>query len=249
MGKLNQVIAVVAGKKTKATQTLTEAYHKVQKPDLFAGISRTYQPKDEEGERLPPEAKSLQVKVNDLISDAVNSLTEMYDVVATQDHANCYAKADIVVDGQTLIEKVPVTHMLFLEKQLTDIATFVGKLPTLDPAETWQYNEATDQYATVPTETARTRKVPKTLVKYHATKEHPAQVDVFHEDVVAGYWRTIKFSGALPARRKNEILERVRKLHESVVKAREEANSIEAPNVSVGKEVFAYIFDGSNTSS
>lgn len=240
--KLNQIIAVVSGKKTKATQTLTDAYHRVQKSELFQGISRTYQSKDEEGEKFPSESKSVQVRVGDLVKEAVASLTELYDVVATQDTANCEAKSNVVVDGKTVLHKVPVTHLLFLEKQLTDLTTFVGKLPTLDPSEQWNYNEATDQYATSPSETARTKKVPKAFIKYEATKEHPAQVEMFHEDVVVGYWKTVKFSGAIPAKKKNEILERVRKLHEAVVKAREEANGITVTNCSVGKEVFDFIF-------
>jgi hypothetical protein len=242
MGKLNQVIAVVAGKKAKAAQTLTEAYHKIQKAPLFDGISRTYQPKDEDGERLPPESKAIQVKVSDLIAEVTAALTEMFDVVATQDYANCSATANVVVDGTTILKRVPVTHLLFLEKQLNDVATFVGKLPTLDPAESWSYNDSADLYATPPSESARTKKVPKAFVKYEATKEHPAQVETFHEDVLAGYWKTIKFSGALPAKEKNQMLERVRQLHEAVVKAREEANSIDAPPVSVGKAVFDFIF-------
>lgn len=240
--KLNQVIAVVSSKKTKATQVLNDCYHKIQKADLFSGIVRNYRPKDEEGESLPPESKQVQVKVGELIRDAVASLTEMYDVVATQDYTNCTASASVVVDGKTVLTDVPVTTLLFLEKQLTDVATFVGKMPTLDPAEVWTHNKETDQYASSPIETTRTKKVPRAFIKYEATENHPAQVEMFHEDVVAGFWRTVKFSGALPAKHKNEILERVRKLHEAVVKAREEANGIEAPNVSVGKEVFSYIF-------
>jgi len=242
MAKLNQVIAVVASKKTKAAQTLTEAYHKIQKAPLFDGINRTYQPKDEDGERLPPENKAIQIKVSDLIKDATTTLAEMYDVVATQDWANSHAKADVVVNGRIILHKVPVTHLLFLEKQLTDLSTFVGKLPILDPAEEWSYNETADLYATKPAETARTKKVPKAFVKYEATKEHPAQVETFHEDVLVGYWKTIKTSGAIPARVKNEMLDRVRKLHEAVAKAREEANSIEVSNTSVGKEIFDFVF-------
>ena len=136
MGKLNQVIAVVSGKKKKATDSLTEAYHQIQKPTLFDGISRTYQPKDEEGERLPPESKSVQVKCEEIIIGVRRTLAEMYDIIATQDYANCDAKADVVVAGATVLRAVPVTHLLFLEKQVTDLESFVSKLPTLDPAET-----------------------------------------------------------------------------------------------------------------
>ena len=47
--KLNQIIAVEKGVKSKSFQDLTEAHHAVQKPSLLSGISRVYQPKDEEG--------------------------------------------------------------------------------------------------------------------------------------------------------------------------------------------------------
>lgn len=242
MGKLCQVIAVVASKKAAAQSAITQSYHQIQKGPLFDGIARTYSPKNEDGDKLPPESKSIQVKVSDLIATVRAALTEVFDVVATQDAANTEARANIDVNGKTVLRAVPVTHMLFLEKQLKDVETFIGKLPTLDPAEQWSYNEAADHWATPPSETTRTKKIPKAFIKAQATKEHPAQVETFHEDVVDGYWKTIKFSGAVPAKEKNAMLERVRKLHEAVVKAREEANGIEAPNVSVGKEVFDFVF-------
>jgi hypothetical protein len=242
MGKLNQVIAVVNSKKKQAEETKTSCYHRAQKADLFNGISRTYQPKDEDGERLPSESKIAQLKVSQLIDEFVKTSTELYDVVATQDSANCQAKADIKVDGKTVLSAVPATHMLFLEKQLNDVYTFISKLPVLDPSEKWEFDKNSDFYATLPSETARTKKIPKAFEKSPATKEHPAQVEVFHEDVLAGYWKTIKFSGAIPASRRNELLERVRKLQEAVVKAREEANGIEALPVNVGKSLFSFIF-------
>ncbi len=242
MGKLNQVIAVVASKKKKAAEATTNAYHLIQKGPLFDGIAKTYRPKDEDGDRLPAESKAIQVKVKDLIADSVASLTEMWDVIATQDHANTLARGDVVIQGAFSAPNVPVTYLLFLEKQLKDVETFVGKLPTLDPSEKWVFNKDADCYATEGSETVRTKKVPRAFVKSPATKEHPAQVETFHEDVVAGYWNTIKFSGAIPAQEKNEILARIRLLSEAVVKAREAANGIEAPSQKVGKEVFGYIF-------
>jgi hypothetical protein len=78
--------------------------------------------------------------------------------------------------------------------------------------------------------------------KAEATEQHPAQVEVYYEDVIVGYWRTVKFSGALPAERVNELLSRVEKLQEAVKYAREEANNIEADEQKVGERVFSYIF-------
>jgi hypothetical protein len=170
------------------------------------------------------------------------TLTELFDVVATQDAANCLAKANVVVDGTPLLKNVPVTTLLFLEKQLVDLHTFVEKLPTLDPGEAWSYNEEVDHYASEPYQTTKTKKVLKNHVKAEATKEHPAQVETYTEDVVVGYWTTVKFSGAVPARERNEMLGRVRKLQEAVKSAREEANGAEVELKKLGGAVFQYVF-------
>ena len=52
----------------------------------------------------------------------------------------------------------------------------------------------------------------------------------------------MKFSGAMPARRVNEILERVEKLQQAVKFAREEANNVEIEDQRIGEQVFYYLF-------
>ena len=242
MAKLNQIIAVEKGVKSRSFQELTEAHHQLQKPTLLSGISRTYRPKDEEGEQLPPESTRVQIKAQDIIRRTSEILTELFDVTAIKDWANCKARASVVVDGQTLIADVPITYLLFLEKQLTDIHTFVKKLPVLDASETWTFDPSADAYATDPVQTLRTKKIPRNHVKAEATDKHPAQVEVYYEDVTVGYWRTIKFSGALPAQQVNEILERVERLQQAIKFAREEANSAETEEQKVGEKLFQYIF-------
>jgi hypothetical protein len=91
-------------------------------------------------------------------------------------------------------------------------------------------------------ETLRTRKVPRNHVKAEATEKHPAQVEVYYEDITVGFWRTVKFSGALPARRVAELLERVEKLQRAVKFAREEANAYEVKSQKVGEALFSYLF-------
>src|SRR5689334_7752307 len=242
MTKLNQIIAVEKGVKSRSFQELTDAHHVLQKPALLAGISRTYQPKDEEGEQLPPESTRVQVKADEVLRRTATIMTRLFDVTATKDWANCTAKADVTVDGRTILSDVPVSYLLFLEKQLTDLHTFVKKLPVLDAAEAWAYDESADCWKTEPVRTNRTKKVPRNHVKAEATDKHPAQVEVYYEDVVVGYWTTVKFSGALPAKRVNEILERVIALQTAVKFAREEANNSEATDQRVGAAVFGYLF-------
>ena len=52
----------------------------------------------------------------------------------------------------------------------------------------------------------------------------------------------MKFSGALPAKRVNEILDRVQALQTAVKFAREEANNAEVADQRVGAAVFGYLF-------
>jgi hypothetical protein len=240
--KLNQVIAIEKGTKSRSLQELTDSHHNLQKPALLAGISRTYRPKDEEGEQFPPESTRVQLKADDIIQQTSDSLTKLFDVVATKDWANCQAKADIVVDGNVLLAQVPATYLLFLEKQLVDLHTFIKKLPVLDASESWIFDPSADCWATEPVQTLKTKKVPRNHVKAEATEKHPAQVEVYYEDIVVGNWRTIKFSGALPAKRVNELLARVERLQEAVKFAREEANGLVVEEHKVGEKVFKYLF-------
>ena len=242
MARLNQIIAVEKGVKSRSFQELTEAHHALQKPALLTGIARTYRPKDDEGEQLPAEATKVQIKAEEMIQQTASILTRLFDVTATKDWTNCVARADVMLDGQPLVTQVPVTYLLFLEKQLVDIHTFIKKLPTLDASETWSFDASADCWATEPVQTIKTKKIPRNHVKAEATDKHPAQVEVYYEDVVVGFWRTVKFSGTLPAKRVSELLERVEKLQEAVKYAREEANNTEAVDQKVGERVFQYLF-------
>ncbi|MEV4563900.1 hypothetical protein AB0K12_09025 [Nonomuraea sp. NPDC049419] len=242
MTKLNQILAVEKGVKSDVQRKVTDAYHQIQKAPLLSGLSRTYQPIDDEGEQLPPESTRVQVQAEEVLKGVGATLTRLFDVTATKDWANCEAKASVRVDGEVLLEDVPVTYLLFLEKQLTDVYTFVSKLPTLDPAETWSRDEATDTWRTDPVKTTRTKKVPRNHVLAEATEKHPAQVQVYNEDVVVGYWTKVAFSGALPQRRVNELLARVQKLQDAVKYAREEANGTQVVDRKIGDKVFTYLF-------
>lgn len=240
--KLNQIIAIEKTVKADAYSTFTNLHQQVQKPALLSGIARTYQPKDDEGDRLPAESTKVQLSAENVITAAANTLTAMFDIVATKDWANCVAKADVIVEGKTILEGVPVTYLLFLEKQLKDIHTFISKLPVLDQSEIWNYDSATDTYATPPVQTVKTKKVPRNHVRAEATDKHPAQVDVFNEDVVVGHWTTVKYSGALPVARINVLLNRVATLQLAVTYAREQANMADVEDKRVGSAVFAYLF-------
>jgi hypothetical protein len=247
--KLNQIIAVEKGLKSKDYGDWTKIYQLFQKTEPLKGLARTYQPRAEDGDKLPAEHVEVRVRVKDIVKDVQSKVAELFDITATKDWANCGAFADIVLDADTekpttLLEKVPVTYLLWLEKQLEYVYAFISKLPTL-PADTdWKWDENKNCFKSDPAVNVKTKKTIKPLVMYEATKEHPAQIEKLSEDIPVGDWTTINFHGGLPAQTVAEMKERVKKLQVAVKFARETANTIPAPKQKVGEKVLSFVFDG-----
>lgn len=245
MTQLNQIIAVEKGLKSRTTDAVTKVYHDLQKPALFAGLSRKYTPVNEEGEQLPPESTLVQQYVENELRRAGTHLAKLFDVVATKEKGNRHASADVVVDGETLVADAPVPLLLFLEKQLANLRTVVSKVPILDPSESWSPNEGSYGFRTEPVLSIRTRKVPKTLVKAPATDKHPAQVEVYMQDEPAGRWATTRFSGAVHTVRRDDLVARIDALADALKKAREKANGTEVVQENIGASIFEYLLASS----
>lgn len=249
MTKLNQIVAIEKGIRTTVERDVTDLYHSLQKAPLLSGISRTYHPRDDDptsarGETLPPEATLVQIKAEDVLTKTSASLIRLFDMVLTKEAGNVTAKADIVVGGEVLAQDVPLTFLLFLERQLGEMHTMLKVVPTHDPSEQWHWDSSASAWATEVIKTARTKKVPRNHVRAAATDKHPAQVDVWTEDVVVGEWSTIKFTGAVPADRRELLIARVLELSDAVKFAREQANTIEVTTRQIGETMFDYILAG-----
>lgn len=223
--RLNKIIAIEDGEKKRAQEVITNAYQTLPKTDLFSGMSRVYTPDHEDGEQIPSEVKNVQTTVKDMFASVKESQAKLFDITHTKELGNTTAVADVVYEGKTILTQVPVTYLLFLEKRLTDIHTFIEKLPTLDPAETWKFDNNKGYYVSTTTQNVRTKKQKKVITLAEATDKHPAQAQVYDEDVPVGKWAVTKFSGAIPFTEKKEMLKKVVDLLTAVKYAREEANS------------------------
>ncbi len=244
MAKLNQIIALEKGVKSQSYATLSELHKIIQKSALFFGLSKQYQPIDDDGEKLPSERQIVQQTVAGMLEQVTTLSVDYWTIAARKEYSNALATADVVVDNRTLIADAPVTFLLFLEKQLTDLRTFVEALPTLDAAEQWTHDDNTNLYRTAHVQTHRTKKIQRPLVLYPATPEHPAQTQIITEDVLAGYWSTTKESGALPLPQKAQMVRRVETMLRAVKSAREVANSRDEIQISSGiaSSVLQYVF-------
>jgi hypothetical protein len=83
--------------------------------------------------------------------------------------------------------------------------------------------------------------VPKTHVSYEATKEHPAQIEVYHEDIRVGEREQIMHSGALTLARKRVLLGRIDDMLKEVKQARQRANDIEVKEIEIADLIFGVI--------
>lgn len=239
--KISQILAKEKRLVPVNYSAITMLHQLSQKPALFNGFNKTYTPLDELGERFPDETQRVQHLVSDLIVQSANLWTDMFDVVFTKDSANMDARADVVVNGKTIIEKAPVTFLLYMEKQLLDIRKHIDTLPVLDSADTWFKDEGAGFYRAAPVKTHKTKMTHTPIVLYPHTDKHPAQTQLLQEQATIGHWDTQKQSGAIPATKKKILLERVDLLTYAVKTAREQANMTDAPELSVGKGIFEYL--------
>ncbi len=244
MVKLNQIVAVATGKKTQVINKITEIYQGLGKGERTEGMTKRYEPKDEEGEQLPGESKIIQTKVSDVLEIVTAEMADMLDVLLTQEVGNTTAMADVVVDGKKVLEQVPIAFLLVLEKQLIHVLNVVQALPVLDPAKKWTWSDEVGAYVTEEVKTSRTKKTPRVIVKYDATPEHPAQTELIYEDQIAGYWSTIHQSGAIRAVDKSAMIQRVQKLQAAAKIAREHANSIDIEQKKVNRTLLDFVFKG-----
>lgn len=239
--KLNQVLAIEKGIKERVNKVITDIYHAAQKPALFNGFVKRYRPIVEGAETYPEQRAKVQHSAEADLRAVIAAKVELANVTMQKDKANTEARADISVDGEVIVADAPATFILWAEKQVEDLRTFVTKLPTLDEGEDWDADANSGLFKSGDITTHRTQKVQEPLVLYPATDKHPAQTQLIVKDILVGFWDEVKVSGALPAPRKAAILERVEKLYRAVKVAREAANLQEAPRQDVGTALYEFV--------
>lgn len=251
MLKLNQVVAIVKGLKEDANKRTAPIFQSTRRPELFAGVTQTYRPVEEGGARLPDDNTEVQLTVPEVLAAFARPMIRLFDVICTAEFANTEAFGDVVInrgtdDEQVLLEHMPVTFLMQFEKFLErEVRGLIRDLPTLDLAESWAPSTTgrVGTWETPEFQTHRTRKVPKPIVLYPATPEHPAQTNLIQEDVIDGYWHKRRFSGAVPAFVKDDLLMRCEQLIAAVKMAREQANDRPVTEMPVGATVFGFLFN------
>lgn len=249
MTKLHQIIAIERGVVADTERKLAEVKAVLAiggDRDPLTGLSSTYESRrGAEGDQLPPQRRKVQLTVPELLTMVQGQLTRLFDLKFTREYANCSARADIVVDGDTLIEDVPAGYLLFLEAQITQLVSLIDGLPVLDPAQEWDDQDPglpAGVWKSATRKVERTHRVPKYEVMVDPTPQHRAEIRQWDTDEIEGYWTHVKFSGQLPRRAVQEMRARAVKVLEAVRFAREHANELQVTDRAAGDAILGYVF-------
>lgn len=249
--KIHQILAAERGVTAEFDRQMVLAAQALGAPagpqSPLSGISRTYKPRVTEGDELPPVSQKVQIHIeHDVMPLIQDAYTRLLDLRATRDEANTHARADVVVRGKVILKDVPTLQLLGLETELGKLRAILSQLPVLDPAEEWGWDVNRNAYATEPSVTAKTDKIPQVQVLYDAVVRDgvgiPAQVRQYDTPKAIGDWTEVKFSGCMPAQRREDILRRLAELQTAVKYAREEANRGDAEQQHCGKALFDFLY-------
>jgi len=250
MSKLHEVLAVEADKQGIARR-LTDESRTIfkNKHQLFLGATKMLKMDDAGHESLEESSKENQDLTTTVPARLVytgNAIAAWLDVVAQKEYTNQNsAKADLVIDGQVLLTDVPATFLLGLETKLKGIREMYNDIPTLASGTVWLKDEngLPDSYRAETTDIkAKTKKTVMFRILDKATKEHPAQIEKWNEEVVVGKYTTQFRSGMISSSRKMQLLGQIDALIQATKQARQRANNVEVfKNCKVGKTLFDFI--------
>lgn len=239
MGKLHELLAVRPSLKTEAQQALSRVIGLLKDGQTrLVGQYSRYEPLAEDGEPFPDEIKNMATTVDAEIGVLSGPFAAWLDALLQIESTNQNATGDLF--GTEL----PATALLALENALGELRGVYAVIPTNDPTERWQWDQTIGCYVSPERIKHKTKKIPQTVVLHPPTPEHPAQTQLFTEDVRIGTWHTVIHSGMLSPEEKRARLGRLDGLIREVRKARERANCEEVVDVHLGEKILAHINKG-----
>lgn len=245
MPKLHELLAVMADT-TNASQAVTSETSSVftKKADHFRGHSKTVTYFDDarEGENTK-QSKMIVTSVSDKLDHTFKIVGRHYDALFQLEEANGRARADLIVDGTTIMKNVPATFLLGMESRLKAVKEMIIGIPTLDPSVRWDEDKSSGEghYRGAPVIGMKGEKTLKFLTVAEATVQHPAQVEKWNEDVPVARIETTHTSAMLTPHEKSAMMLRVDKMISAVKKARQRANTVDVTDSTIAAEIFGYI--------
>lgn len=250
--KLHELLAVEGNLETQAGKLTAELKNSFEKKRHLFEEKRIVFTPNGEGQQSVVEAQSnIQTTVLKELELLSPFLAKSIDASYRVSEANTVARADVKLELDsgdiTLLAGVPATTLLELEKRLAEITNLLNMVPTLDPAKGFEpdTNKGVGFYQARKVNKTRTKKEKVVLVKYAATKEHPAQTELIDQDSPVGTVQEQEWSGLITPSEKSELLARVDILSRAVRQARSRANEVEIDtSKKIANKLLNFIFQG-----
>lgn len=245
--KLHELLAIEQDRKHKAAQAIGEAVSIFTKKDVqFDGMVKRYVATEaDDTELIPDESKEMVSTVKDKLEAVMEAVVAGIDAHISKEETNSSnaAKAELKI-GDSDFGTLSATTLLALEGHLAKIKELYVAMPVLDNTRKWEFDNQKGYFKTEEEIKYRSVKRPKVIVKYEATKEHPAQTELLHLDFQVGKYVTVYSSGKITPAQKSTLLKRIDEMLEAVKTARAKANNVEANQVKLAKGIFEYINKG-----
>jgi hypothetical protein len=248
MGKLHEILAVEGDLEGTYRKIIKETITNFSKhaERYFGGLQRIEL--FDEGDPAEQDVhKQMDGTVLAKLDYATGHIVRYLDAVLQKEATNQLASANIVIGDATIVEDVPATMLLGLEKKLKDIRLVYEAIPTLKPGISWVLDETQGENIYKrehDDEKFRTKKVRKNHEVSPATDKHPAQMEVYTEDLKVARIITTEWSGMISPAEKSAYLARIDKLSRAVKEARQRANRHEVVKTSIGRLLFTYVNKG-----
>ena len=243
--QLHEILAVDADRQHAASAAIDEtSITFTKRTSHFQGQNRriTFFDEGREGENSE-ESKAIDDTVMNRLDFTARRVIPSFDTLMTKEATNQSAVADVVIDGNTLIENAPSTFLLAMEKRLAGLIQMYRSIPTLAPGVEWEedHDLGNGVYKSPAQPQMKTEKIIGSIVLYEATPEHPAQVKETSQDKAVARIDTTHYSGMISPARKAQILGRLEKLLAAFKQARQRANTTEIVDRKAGKVIFDYL--------
>lgn len=247
--KLHELLAIEGNLETQASKCRADLLNTFEKKThLFQEKRIVFTPLEEHAAQVVESQSDLQTTVSKELSWIQAHIIKALDASYQVAEANTNARADVILEddaGTVILKDVPATALLELEKRVAEIQSLISGIPTLDPAKGFSADSqrGAGVYKAREVVKNRTKKMPKVLVKAEATKEHPAQTEVYSEDIAIGRIQEQEWSGLISPAEKSALLNRVEILGRAVRRARSRANEVDVdPSAKIGAKMLKYIF-------
>jgi len=247
---LSQLVGTITGIRQRDNDFGKEMVKRVQNESLTTGLVKVHHPlaemTDEQrrGMLLGTQAdisKQVALTVPDALRQAMEYAIPALDAVATNDRTNQDANADVTLpDGTILLANVPVSHLLWLSKYLSEWRKFIAVLPVLDPTKNWTAGDSHVYKADVETRVSSTKKVVP-LVLHQGTDKHAPQVQAIEDTIPTGHYESVALSGAVYPSRKRELTDRFDMVIAAVDDATARANQTQVVDVKEGEALMSFL--------